>query len=631
LVSIDKQGEFYRTWLDYEPRILAFLNGLPKNLVIAKKETTLVHGINVDVWYRYLDEKTFLKFLVFLKDNRYPINFYNFKKEDFDLIKKAYADRRERIRQVFKGKKKNLDFSNKDFSFLKKEPRDYQKEAFVFFENTNGLAILGDEPGVGKTLSAMSYPAKHKFKTLVLCPASLKLSWRNEVLKFTHEKPFVYKYSPPKKMNIKTYNKEESLFHIINYESLDTYFKLNYSHTCQNSNCKNKFVDHKKNHKVCPKCKLEKSIKSRITKALSPYVDDYGITLNPEDYDLVILDECHYIKNLTSKRTKLVRKMFSTVQRRILLSGTAIKNRTEELFSLLNFVNPTSWENFHYFGLNYCAAYEGNFGWDYKGASNLEELFNKMSPNFLRRLKSDVLKDLPPKTRSEIIVSLTEKQFKEYQKLEQGVIDSANETDEDSFSSSGEEPLFIQSIQKLRQFTNKIKSEFVLDYLNGIKETNRKIVVFSHYVASAESLFEHYKENSVLFTGKKTMQDKQDAVDKFQTDPNCNFFYGTIGAAGVGITLTAADIALFIERAWSPSDNIQAEDRIHRLSQESDTVQIIIMICEGTIDEEVEKLLEKKEGIINMVLDGKDTVSKSEKSDLDIFKQLLYLYKNKKS
>ena len=84
-------------------------------------------------------------------------------------------------------------------------------------------------------------------------------------------------------------------------------------------------------------------------------------------------------------------------------------------------------------------------------------------------------------------------------------------------------------------------------------------------------------------------------LDRFQKDKSCNFFFGTIGAAGVGITLTAADIALFIERAWSPSDNIQAEDRIHRLSQNSDNVQIVKLICEGTIDEHVENLLDKKE------------------------------------
>ena len=632
MVSIDKQEDLYRISFDYDARILAYFNNLPKNLVRAKKESTVFEGNNVDVWYRYLDETTFMKFLVFLKDNAYNISFFNFSDADFSVLKKTYKDRRNRIKQIFKGKTKNLDYSKEDFSFLKKEPRSYQKEAFVFFEQTKGIALLGDEPGVGKTLPPMAYASKHKLKTLVICPASLKLTWRNSVLDFTHDLPFVYKYSPPKKMNIKTYTKEESLFHIINYESLDTYFKLNYSHTCQNSLCKVKFVDHKKTHKICPKCGVEKIIKSRIVKALTAYKDDFGIELKPEDYDMVVLDECHYIKDFGAKRTKLVKKLFSPIPKRLLLSGTAIKNRTRELFSLLNFIDPGRWDNFHFFGLNYCAGFEGNFGWDYQGASNLEELFSKMSPNFLRRQKSDVLEEIPPKTYSSVTVPMTEKQFKQYEEIELGVVEAANQIEfEDLLKPEEKSSNFLQSLQKLRQFTSKIKAEYSIDYLNAIKETGRKIVVFSHYILSAEMLYEHYKNDSVIFTGKVSMQEKQNAVDKFQNDKACHYFFGTIGAAGVGITLTAADIALFIERAWSPSDNVQAEDRIHRLSQESDNVQIVKMICEGTIDEYVEELLDKKEGIINMVLDGKESFKKINDTELDVFKQLLYLYKNKAS
>ena len=982
MVSIEKQEDYYRVSFDYDARLLAYFNNLPKNLVTARKETTVFEGTNVDVWYRYLEETTFTKFLIFIKDNAYEMSFINFSDEEFSGLKKIYKERRNRIRQMFKGKTKNLDYSKEDFSFLKKEPRPYQKEAFVFFNQTKGLAILGDEPGVGKamkinelivtpdgwkeignlkindqvfshdgksysvtgvypqgkqdtykvtfndgyscecnlehlwlvrdqnrrrkstakwivktlqelmisglenktntkriesgrkpslkweipitnpvnferknylihpyilgallgdgnlcsgktglsisnnqleikhiiesllpielkfnlpkkyekicpqyfiikntkvanniftdeirrlkldvkglfkfipneykfgsieqridllkglmdtdgsclknrthyhthskllaedvvelvqslggqafineydrkeeyknieyrvnvktyfcpfnleskisqwkpyvrnypsryiksvektgidehvcisvdspektyltrnyivthnTYPPMIYASKNKLKTLVICPASLKLTWRNSILEFTHDLPFVYKYSPPKKLKIKTYSKEESLFHIINYESLDTYFKLNYSHTCANALCKVKFVDHKKKHKACPKCNVEGSVKSHICKALTPYEDKLGIILNSEDYDMVVLDECHFIKDMATKRTKLVKKLFSPIPKRILLSGTAIKNRTRELFPLLNFIDPKKWENFHYFGLNYCAGYEGNFGWDYQGASNLEELFGKMSSNFLRRQKSDVLKDLPPKTYIEIPITLTEKQYKEYEKVQQDVIDAANETNESDLDGGGEVK-FIQSIQKLRQYTSKVKAEASIDYLNTIKETGRKIVVFSHYVASAEMLHEHFKEDSVIFTGKVSMQDKQNAVDKFQNDKLCFYFFGTIGAAGVGITLTAADIALFIDRAWSPSDNTQAEDRIHRLSQESDSVQIAKMICEGTIDEDVEKLLDKKESIINMVLDGKESFKKISRTEIDVFKELLYLYKNK--
>ncbi len=476
------------------------------------------------------------------------------------------------------------------------------------------------------TMSSMAYAAKNKLKTLVICPASLKLNWRNEVEKFSNEKSFVFKYKPSKRKNITLSSKEESLFHIINYESLETYFKLNFSHTCKNNKCKNKFVDHKKNHKTCPKCGLEKTISSRVTKNLSPYQDEYGVILNPEDYNLVICDEAHYLKNSGSKRTKLVKKMFNEVPKKILLSGTAIKNRTEELFSLLNFIDPKEWDSFHSFGLRYCAGYESNFGWDYKGASNLEELFQRISPYFLRRLKSDVLKDLPPKTFTVLPLALTEKQQKEYEKIEKGVIEIVNELGEaEEVEDNG---LFISSLVKLRQFTSKIKREESLEFLQNYVDSKQKIVVFCGFLETANFIYEHFKERAVIFTGENNMQEKQDAVDRFQNSDDYYIFVGTIGAAGVGITLTSADTSLFIEEAWSPSDNIQAQDRIHRASQKSKNIRIIKFICEGTIDEYIEKILVQKESVITRVLDGKEIITKFERGDLSVFKELLYLYKN---
>lgn len=624
LEKIDKKE--YKVKFGYDGRLISFFKNLPKGQVRTIKETEIVDGVEEEVWNRYINEQALLKLLIFLKDNFYKFGFVNFNKEEFENLKNAFKERQERIRFVISGKKKNLDFSGINFDFLKQQPFDYQKEAVVFFDGSNGLGILGDEPGVGKTMSSMAYAAKNKLKTLVICPASLKLNWRNEIEKFSFEKSFVFKYKPPKRKKIQLSSKEESLFHIINYESLETYFKLNYSHTCKNNKCKNKFVDHKKSHKTCHKCGLEKTISSRITKNLSPYADEYGIILNPEDYNLIICDEAHYLKNQGSKRTKLVRKIFNEVPKKILLSGTAIKNRTEELFSLLNFIDPKEWDNFHSFGLRYCAGYESNFGWDFKGASNLEELFQRISPYFLRRLKSDVLKDLPPKTFTVLPLALTEKQQKEYEKIEKGVVEIVNELGE--VQEVEDNGLFISSLVKLRQFTSKIKAQESIDFLQNYVESKQKIVVFCNFIETANFIYEHFKDNAVIFTGENNIQQKQDAVDRFQNSEDCYIFVGTIGAAGVGITLTSADTSLFIEEAWSPSDNIQAQDRIHRASQKSKNVRIIKFICEGTIDEYIEQILVQKESVITRVLDGKENITKFEKGDFSIFKDLLYLYKN---
>jgi len=621
----------YKIKFGYDGRLINFFKSLPKGQVKTIKEIELdINGEEIEVWNRYVNEQGFLKTIIFLKDNGYKFGFLNFTQEDFDYIKQTYKERLEKIKLLLSGKKKNLDYSQINFTdFLKIDPYPYQKEAVVFFELNNGIGILGDEPGAGKSLQMIAYAVKNNLKTIIVCPASLKLNWRNEINKFSEEKGFIYRYNPPKKLNIKVNSKEESLFHIINYESLDAYFKLNYSHTCKNNKCKHKFVDHKKTHKKCPNCGFEKTISSRITKNLSPFEDEYGIKLNPEDYDLIICDEAHYLKNQSSKRTKLVRKTFINVPKKILLSGTAIKNRTEEIFSLLNFIDPKEWDNLHTFALRYCAAFESNFGWDYKGASNLDELFERMSPYSLRRLKKDVLKDLPEKTFTVLPIALTDKQFRDYEKIEKNIVEVINELGE--IEDVEEDGLFISALQKLRKFTSEIKVDVSLEYLQNIIDSNQKIVVFCNFIASAEKIHNHFKDNSVIFTGEYNMQHKQDAVDKFQNDENCNIFVGTIGAAGVGITLTAADTSLFIEEAWSPSDNIQAQDRIHRASQKSKSVRIIKFICEGTIDEYIEEVLAKKESIITKVLDGKESITKFERAETETFKQLLFLYKNKLS
>jgi len=619
----------YKIKFGYDGRLINFFKSLPKGQVKTIKEIELdINGEEIEVWNRYVNEQGFLKTIIFLKDNGYKFGFLNFTQEDFDYIKQTYKERLEKIKLLLSGKKKNLDYSQINFSdFLKIDPYPYQKEAVVFFEMNNGIGILGDEPGAGKSLQMIAYAIKNKLKTIIVCPASLKLNWRNEINKFSEEKGFIFRYNPPKKLNIKVNSKEESLFHMINYESLDAYFKLNYSHTCKNNKCKHKFVDHKKTHKKCPNCGFEKTISSRITKNLSSFEDEYGVTLNPEDYDLIICDEAHYLKNQSSKRTKLVRKMFINVPKKILLSGTAIKNRTEELFSLLNFIDPKEWDSLHTFALRYCAAFESNFGWDYKGASNLDELFERMSPYSLRRLKKDVLKELPEKTFTVLPIALTDKQFRDYEKIEKNIVEVINDLGE--VEDVEEDGLFISALQKLRKFTSEIKVDVSLEYLQNIVDSNQKIVVFCNFIASAEKIHRHFKNNSVIFTGEYNMQHKQDAVDKFQNDENCNIFVGTIGAAGVGITLTAADTSLFIEEAWSPSDNIQAQDRIHRASQKSNSVRIIKFVCEGTVDEYIEEVLAKKESIITKVLDGKESVTKFERAETETFKQILFLYKNK--
>ncbi|GAG50277.1 unnamed protein product, partial [marine sediment metagenome] len=123
----------------------------------------------------------------------------------------------------------------------------------------------------------------------------------------------------------------------------------------------------------------------------------------------------------------------------------------------------------------------------------------------------------------------------------------------------------LSRIQKLKQFTSAVKSKRSYEFIQDVVDGEEKIVVFTEYIATTESIKEHFEDCAVVFTGKKNMNEKQEAVDKFMNDKNTSVFIGTNGAAGVGITLTSSSILLFIDKPWTPADVEQCYSRIFRL------------------------------------------------------------------
>jgi superfamily II DNA or RNA helicase len=449
------------------------------------------------------------------------------------------------------------------------------------------------------TLSAISYSIKYKFKTIIVCPASMVLVWAKEILKFTNEKPFVFKYKISKKEKLDlAINSEESNIHIVSYNALDTYLKFDVHHKCQNPYCDFEETSQIKKYKLCPKCFKEKSIKSKNTD-LSTFVDKKGHDLKVGLYDLVVMDEAHYIKNPKAQRTKLVTKAFKSISKKILLSGTAIKSKPYEFFVLLNFLEPFEWVNAHAYGVKYCNGKQDEYGhWNYDGYSNIDELVERLNPLYLRRKKSDpgVLEHLPPKTFTIIPIYLSPEEQSEYKKLESGVLDEMNPEDD--------KMTHLQKIQKLKFFTAKICAERAYEFIQNIIDGDEKIVVFSQYIETTRMIYERFKENAVWYTGKHTAEQKEEAREAFMNDENIKVFSGTFGAAGVGLTLTSSSTVLSLDQPWTPSDREQAEDRVHRASQTSDKVQVLRLICQGTIDEDIENLLNEKEKVTLQVLDG---------------------------
>jgi SWI/SNF-related matrix-associated actin-dependent regulator 1 of chromatin subfamily A len=423
--------------------------------------------------------------------------------------------------------------------------------------------LIGDEMGLGKTIEAIGFMnASPEYRTiLILCPKSLKLNWYAEL-----EKWYLYFEKPTYRIHINTY--------------------------------------------------------SNLSK------------LAGRGWDLVILDEAHFIKNPESQRSQEVKRICTYAQFRLLLTGTPIPNRPVELWPTLQIVDPERWDppgyhdgkqvtigsnaGYHKFTLRYCDAklkvtgkyfnpytkqFEVQKSWDVKGASNLEELQTRLRGTIMvRRLKKDVLTELPPKRR-QILLLPTES-------TEDGeVVNNFNAEDWPNdlaecvqIINEGSKISFKDfSTERHRIAINKV--EDAIHHIKGLYLYINKLVVFGHHLDVIDALYQSLKEfNPRIIIGETKEFDRQQAVTDFQTNENVKLFIGSITAAGTGITLTAASHMLFVESSYAPYEVNQAEDRIHRKGQ-YDKVLIQHLLRNNTLDAHLLKLLVKKQEIIDATLD----------------------------
>lgn len=632
-VNIRKLKANYELRYDFNKMLSEFIKSLPKEHRTTRKDSVInADGVAKDEWVRSIREYAMGNVVNFMVDNGIPFTFQNVPEDDINKLRQEYLDRQKRLSEILRLKAEQLSVEDDDYSFLKQQPYNYQKQAVKFFEINDGKAILGDQPGVGKTLSAISYAVKHQYKTLVICPSSLKLNWRKEINDFTNEKTFVYKYVPKKRSKDVAFKKDESLFHVINYESLDSYIKIEYKHKCKGKmvrtagngmvDCDCEIINLNKTQTECPQCKNKKSFRSTFH-SLQFFEDGFGESLNPEDYDLIVIDESHRIKEKKTGWTQaIVRAFRDVIPRKILISGTAIKSRPSEFFTSLNFLNKDEWNNQHEFGVKYCAGYDTGFGWDYSGVSNLEQLFTRISGIFLRRLKKDVLKDLPPKTYTNMPIELTDAEYKEYEQI----LKSFKKEDKDGKSV---EESYLSKIAKLKLFTGRCKLKRAIDYIQDIIDGGEKVVIMSDLQELAEEVHKLFPKISVLHTGSMNENDKFESYQNFQNNKDIKVFSGMIMASGVGISLTEASRLVFLGFGWTPGDMEQAEDRIHRASTTHDNIQIITLYCVGTTDEDIMELLEEKSAVVQKVLDNNISKKDIKSADESIFKSLMNRIKEK--
>lgn len=339
----------------------------------------------------------------------------------------------------------------------------------------------------------------------------------------------------------------------------------------------------------------------------------------------LVLDEIHYCKNGKAKRTKAVRRLAKRFARAIGMTGTPIVNRPAELLPQLDILGVieelfgTGWN----FLQRYTNAQRTQFGWDFTGASNLDELQERLrSRVMVRRRKEDVLTELPAKRRQIVeleigdtkVQRLVDHERDTYRKHEEEVtrhraaVAAARERGEDaSYRAAVErlreaEGLAFSEIAAARYEVAMSKVPSVTEYLATALESGEKIVCFAHHKDVVTALEEAFAGHSVTISGKTAPDRRQAAVDRFQNDESVRLFIGNIAAAGVGLTLTASSHVVFAELDWTPAAMTQAEDRSHRYGQQ-DRVLITHLVWDGSLDATMARTLVGKQRVAEQAMD----------------------------
>ncbi|MDA8940768.1 DEAD/DEAH box helicase [bacterium] len=434
-----------------------------------------------------------------------------------------------------------------DYSpYSHRPPMEHQKIAIEKLLANNKF-ILADDMGLGKTTSTVIASLESDIKkVLIVCPASLKINWKREIELYSDENVLIVE---GKKWG-STFK-----YYIINYDILKNF------HTTENT---------------------EDS-------------DAYKIILN-EGFDLAIVDEAHYISNSQAQRTKLLNDILAKIPKVWLLTGTPMTSRPINYFNLLKIVNSPLTLNWKSYVLRYCKGYQFRVGgrkiWNTSGASNLDELREQTKAVVLRRMKTDIL-DLPEKIISPIWLELKNSFYDD--ELTEFLRISKENRKKESLT------VTLNRLMKLRQLIAIEKVDHTCELIDKVLEQGRKVIVFTNFTMSLDMIYEKYGKKAVVLDGRMSKDRRQQSVDRFQNEDKVKVFIGNIKAAGVGITLTAADTVIFNDLSFVPADHSQAEDRAYRYGQKN-SVLVYYPVFENTIEMTIYNILQKKKEIIDQVM-----------------------------
>jgi SWI/SNF-related matrix-associated actin-dependent regulator 1 of chromatin subfamily A len=433
---------------------------------------------------------------------------------------------------------------------------NHQEDGIKFLLK-NKKCILADDMGLGKTyqsiVAALECGAE---RVLIICPSSLKINWMREIQNFCDDVSIISgNYWNPAR------------FTIINYDILKNF------------------------HTVAEKNKE---------------YEDWELMRDIVDFkpDLLILDEAHYVKNHKSKRGGILKDLSKNFgcDRVWLLTGTPIANRPMDYYNLLSIIDSPITNNWVHYAKTYCEGMRfrkgGKYVWVTKGASNLDELAAKTKRTILRRKKEEVL-DLPEKLITPVYVEL--QNVDGYKSVWEDYLEKRRLE-----GKKGNPARDLVEMTLLRTFIAMETVPYSIEKAEEALELNKKVIIFCNFNDEMDAFLNHFGNKAVCVRGGMNDKQKQLSVDRFQEDDSCQVFIGQIKAAGVGLTLTKAEIVIMNSLDWVPGNHEQAEDRAYRIGQK-ETVNIYYMLIDDTIDTLVWDILNEKKKIIGTIM-GEDEI-----------------------
>jgi SWI/SNF-related matrix-associated actin-dependent regulator 1 of chromatin subfamily A len=484
----------------------------------------------------------------------------------------------------------------------------YQLAGVQYAASREEGCLIADEMGCGKSIEALGYvnACPSIRSVLIVCPASLRINWEREAKKW-----LVNRTANRFELNMTTgvvevVERADQVPTVEQFPNVGDVTIVNYN------------------------------VLGKVVKAFPS-----------RRWDLLILDEGHYAKNPKAARTKLVFELKARSKKVLVLTGTPVLNKPLELFPLLQLVAPEVWDppglamrksngkktyvpvgagggaGFFKYAKRYCNAHAEQIPskrwvdangdeqrtktiWVFDGSSNLDELSEKLrSTCMVRRLKKDVLADLPAKRRTVVCFpkSREVEGLVDDESTTLGAVLKCNTLDE-AVKALSKAKVGFADYSKSRHDLAMLKVEQVVEHVTGALEGgSEKVILFAHHhdvVAALLDALQSY--GCVTVTGETGQADRQNAVDTFQRDAGCRVFIGSIGAAGVGITLTASSHVVFAELPLRPADLVQAEDRAHRIGQRG-SVLVDILVFDGSVDAHIAQMLVDKQNVADLALD----------------------------